>query len=280
MEWSGACAAVFRQSVSEGEIHFLQMARGPYAKTVLTWGWLSEFIVREHLAGSTGKVGPPIISRIVQFLGDGMVYYNHARKIMFIPFPFPHAQLSVVYVLVTIPAVALLMDQYADELWLGSLLTFFTVTALAGIHEVARELENPFRNIPNELPLVTLQAQYNEALLTMYAGFHPDSYWKKEAKQYEKNPDSIVEDDDEDEGSKHTSTKEPSDTSQQPTNGTKNTVPQESVAEEVKRLIAKIDQQGIELERLRNMVVNSNAEEKESDSGTIPIAAEEDRKNR
>jgi predicted membrane chloride channel (bestrophin family) len=266
--------------VSEGEIQFLQMARGPYAKTQLTWSWLSEFIIREHLAGSTGRVGPPIISRIIQFLGDGMIYYNHARKIMFIPFPFPHAQLSVVYVLVMIPAVALLMDQYADELWLGSLLTFFTVTALAGIHEVARELENPFRNIPNELPLVTLQAQYNEALITMYSGFHPDSYWKKEAKQYEKKPDSIVEDDDEDEGSKHSLPKEPS---AAPQNGSKNTVAQETVAEEVKRLIAKIEQQGLELERLRTMVVNNNAEEKKSDSGTIsmaPIAAVEDRKNR
>ena len=70
--------------VSDAEIRFLQMARGPYAKTQLAWSWLSEFIVREHLAGSLGKVGPPIISRIFQFLGDGMIYYNHARKIMFI----------------------------------------------------------------------------------------------------------------------------------------------------------------------------------------------------
>jgi predicted membrane chloride channel (bestrophin family) len=267
--------------VSEGEIQFLQMARGPYAKTQLAFGWLSEFIIREHLAGSTGNVGPPIISRIIQFLGDGMIYYNHARKIMFIPFPFPHAQLSVVYVLVVIPAVALLMDQYADELWLGSLLTFFTVTALAGIHEVARELENPFRNIPNELPLVTLQAQYNEALITMYAGFHPDSYWKKEAKQYAKKPESIIEDDDEDEGSvaSKTAGTEPGAASQQH-NGSKNI----SVTEEVQRLIAKIEQQGIELERLRNMVVNSNMEEKKSDSGTIrmdpAITVVDDRKNR
>ena len=67
--------------ISDGEIHYLQMARGPYAKTQLCWQWLSEFIIREHLAGSTGAVGPPIISRIIQFLGDGMIYYNHARKI-------------------------------------------------------------------------------------------------------------------------------------------------------------------------------------------------------
>ena len=174
--------------VSEGEIHLLQMARGPYAKTQLSWMWLSEFIIREHLAGSTGRVGPPIISRIIQFLGDGMIYYNHARKIMFIPWPFPHAQLSAIYVLVIIPAVAGLMDQYIEQLWMACLLVFFTVTCLHGIHEVARELENPFRNIPNELPLVTFQAQYNEALYVTYAGYHPDHFWKDEAKTYAPPP--------------------------------------------------------------------------------------------
>lgn len=156
--------------VSDAEIRFLQMARGPYAKTQLCWQWLSEFIIREHLAGSLGEVGPPIISRIVQFLGDGMIYYNYARKIMFIPFPFPHAQLSAIYVLVAVPAVAFLMDQYTEDLWTGCVLTFLTVTALSAIHEVARELENPFRNVPNEIPVATLQAQFNEALVTMYAG--------------------------------------------------------------------------------------------------------------
>lgn len=43
--------------------------------------------------------------------------------------------------------------------------------------------ENPFRNVPNELPLVTFQAQYNEALIVMYAGFHPDAYWKPPTKR-------------------------------------------------------------------------------------------------
>jgi len=129
-----------------------QCFSGSMAKTQLTWYWLSEFITREHLAGSTGDVGPPIISRIIQFLGDGMIYYNHARKIVFIPFPFPHAQLSVVFVLLACPVIAFLMDQFAVELWIASALTFLAVTVLAGIHEVARELENPFRNVPNEIP--------------------------------------------------------------------------------------------------------------------------------
>mmetsp|Transcript_5464 Transcript_5464/g.16147 ORF Transcript_5464/g.16147 Transcript_5464/m.16147 type:complete len:660 (+) Transcript_5464:436-2415(+) len=163
--------------VSDSEIQFLQMAKGPYAKTQLCWQWLSEFCIREHLAGSTGKVGPPIISRVIQFLGDGMIYYNHARKVRFIPFPFVHSQLSVLFVWMIIPVVALLMDQYTFDVWLGALLTFAVIACLAGIDEVARELESPFRNVPNELPLVTLMAQFNEALITMYAGYHPDHFW-------------------------------------------------------------------------------------------------------
>lgn len=163
--------------VSNAESRFLQMSRGPYAKTQLCFNWLSEFIVREHLAGSLGTVGAPIVSRVLQYLGDGMVHYNHARKVMFIPFPFVHAQLSVLFIVVMIPAIPFLMDQYTTETWVGVALTFFTVVCLSGINEVGRELENPFRNGPNEVPLLTFQAQVNEVLMTTYSGFHPDSFW-------------------------------------------------------------------------------------------------------
>lgn len=163
--------------ISENEILFLQRARGASAKTTLAWHWLTEFIIREHLAGSLGNVGPPIISRIIQFLSDGMIYYNHARKTMFIPFPFPHAQISAFFVFTIMFAVPVLMDEYASDKYVGCALTFLTVTCLAGLHEVSRELENPFKNIPNEIPLVTLQAMFNEALITLFAGYHPDHFW-------------------------------------------------------------------------------------------------------
>lgn len=163
--------------VSPNEIKFIQRAKGPSAKVALCTGWLAEFIIREERAGTLGHIGPPIISRVMQFLSDGSIYYNHARKTVFIPFPFPHAQLSAFFNLTMMIAIPLLMDQYLNELWLGSLLTFLTVTCLSGLHEVARELENPFRNIPNEIPLFTLQAMFNEALLTIYSGYHPDHYW-------------------------------------------------------------------------------------------------------
>jgi len=73
--------------------------------------------------------------------------------------------------------IAFMMDQFIENTIIACVLSFLSVLCLSGIHEVARELENPFRNIPNELPLVTFQAQYNEALITMYSGYHPDHFW-------------------------------------------------------------------------------------------------------
>jgi hypothetical protein len=43
---------------------------------------------------------------------------------------------------------------------------------------VAQELENPFKNVPNDIPLNNFQAQFNESLLTMHAGYHPEAWWE------------------------------------------------------------------------------------------------------
>jgi len=71
------------------------MAKGPHAKAALALGWLNVFIIREHSEGSLGSdVHPAFISHVANHLSDGMMHYHQARKIMYIPFPFPHAQLS------------------------------------------------------------------------------------------------------------------------------------------------------------------------------------------
>jgi len=107
-----------------------------------------------------------------------MISFNEGRKITFNPFPFPFSQASSVSVNFLIFVIPLLMEQYITSLWLSILFTYFCVLVLTSINEVARELENPFRNIPNELPLVTYQAEFNEAIMTIYSGFHTDSFWE------------------------------------------------------------------------------------------------------
>lgn len=70
----------------------------------------------------------------------------------------------------------LLMLTFVRNLVLGLLLNLFTVLCFVGLHEVARELENPFQNVPNDLPLNNYQAQFNESLMIMFYGYHPDGH--------------------------------------------------------------------------------------------------------
>mmetsp|Transcript_2684 Transcript_2684/g.4053 ORF Transcript_2684/g.4053 Transcript_2684/m.4053 type:complete len:467 (-) Transcript_2684:132-1532(-) len=162
--------------VSDSEIKLLQAARGAFAKVALVSLWLQEFISREYLNGSTGKVGPPIISRLFQFTSDGMLGYNQARKVAFIPFPFPHAQITALFVLVMLFIVPILVLTFVTNVYFGAVLNFFIIMCFFGLHEVSRELENPFQSVPNDIPLNNFQAQFNEALMNMFAGYHPDSW--------------------------------------------------------------------------------------------------------
>ena len=54
---------------------------------------------------------------------------------------------------------------------------FRSVLCFTGLHEVAREIESPFQNVPNDVPLNNYQAQFNEGLMVMFYGYHPDAYW-------------------------------------------------------------------------------------------------------
>ena len=68
------------------------------------------------------------------------------------------------------------MLTFIHHLTLGLILNLFTVLCFVGLHEVARELENPFQNVPNDLPLNNYQAQFNESLMIMFYGYHPDGH--------------------------------------------------------------------------------------------------------
>jgi predicted membrane chloride channel (bestrophin family) len=164
--------------VSDREVELLQRARGPYAKLSLCTMWFHEFLTRESLSGSTGNMPGAILSRLYQFTSDGVAGYNHARKVAYVPFPFPHAQITAVFSLAIIFIFPLLYFEYINSLAFGCVLNFATVLCFLGVHEVARELENPFVNVPNDIPLTTFQAQFNEALVTVYAGYHPDAWWE------------------------------------------------------------------------------------------------------
>jgi len=160
--------------VSDSEARMLQAVRGDEAKVALCSFWLQELVTREQLEGGLGKVPPPIVSRYHQFISDGMLGYHQSAKITYTPFPFPHAQITSIFVFFLCFLVPLLMICFVENVTVAIILNFFTMLCFVGLHEVARELEQPFINSPNDLPLNYYQAQFNEALQVMFTGFHPD----------------------------------------------------------------------------------------------------------
>jgi hypothetical protein len=73
--------------------------------------------------------------------------------------------------------IPVLMLSFIKNAWLGFVLNVATVLCFTGLHEVAREVESPFQNVPNDVPLNNFQAQFNEGLMVMFYGYHPDAYW-------------------------------------------------------------------------------------------------------
>jgi Bestrophin, RFP-TM, chloride channel len=163
--------------ISVREMKALNEARGGYAKVSLCYLWIQEFISREQLLGGLGTVPSPIVSRCYQFASDGMKGYNECRKIAKIPFPFPHEQLTSIFIMIILWVFPVLFYSFVNNMAVACLLNYSTVLCFVGLHEVAREMESPFMRVPNNLPLNTFQAQYNEALITTWAGYHPDSWF-------------------------------------------------------------------------------------------------------
>ena len=112
-----------------------------------------------------------------------MVGYNQARKIAYVrkchiaghaatkntktfsqspcfplpAFPFVNAQIIAFFSLSIIFIFPFLYYSFVSRLWFACIMNTLTVMCFLGMHEVARELENPFINVPNDLPLCTFQ---------------------------------------------------------------------------------------------------------------------------
>ena len=137
--------------VSNREALLLQRARGASAKTALAFVWLNEFIIREQLHGSLGAVAPPIVSRLPQYMSDGHMWYNSARKMSYIPFPFPHAQMATLFVVLSTVMMPTLMLS-KTELWFGLCLNFTTVLLFAGLNELSKVRSRAYQPFLTQFP--------------------------------------------------------------------------------------------------------------------------------
>eukprot|EP00897_Mesotaenium_endlicherianum_P004622 jgi/Mesen1/4188/ME000219S03324 len=133
----------------------------------LVLSWIHRQLVARRMAGGI-KEDAPIVSRIYQVLSDGMLGYENALKIRSTPFPFPYAQSMALLMHVNALGVPLLMAQWVGSAWLAALMTFIVVFGYYLISEISREIEDPFKFDPNDLPVATLHYDFNVRLVIAF----------------------------------------------------------------------------------------------------------------
>ena len=113
----------------------------------------------------------PLLTRVYQSLGNGMVKYHEALKFPDVPVPFPYvatAELLLFFHSALTPFVSVEWSAWGYQ---PPIFTFFFVFTLRALHVVAGELENPFEGTDaNDLDMAQLQQSINAHLLCLVRG--------------------------------------------------------------------------------------------------------------
>mmetsp|Transcript_46649 Transcript_46649/g.129797 ORF Transcript_46649/g.129797 Transcript_46649/m.129797 type:complete len:716 (-) Transcript_46649:63-2210(-) len=135
-------------------------------KVQLLFTWLQQLVV-ENNTKNLFTVQPPILARCFQELSAGMVHYHKASMIANIPMPFPYVQATEMLLVSHWLLIPFLMCLWvASPLWTG-ILTFFQVAFFWSLNSIATELENPFGEDANDLPVQEMQRGFNQQLVLL-----------------------------------------------------------------------------------------------------------------
>ena len=122
--------------------HMMYMQNSPEpCKVVLQW--IQRLIVESDTSGAI-KIAPPILSRIFNQLGNGIVQLNHAKAIKKFPIPFPLAQMLTLMLLLYSVATAIVTATTVETLHWAGALTFMVTLAYWSVYYIALELEMPY----------------------------------------------------------------------------------------------------------------------------------------
>jgi predicted membrane chloride channel (bestrophin family) len=155
----------------------VQRLNGSTDKVAIVLMWMEEAVSRAQVQGVI-LTAPPILGRVYGEIGSGLQGYNEAYRIALVPFPFCFAQMigwCLVVFLYLCPAVAFV---FTGGEFLTSFLTFCSLMGFWGLNRIAVELENPFGQEVNHLPLGEMHHAFVEALGEMHQHPMPEYQWK------------------------------------------------------------------------------------------------------
>lgn len=144
--------------------------------------WIQRLIV-ESEQQTLLKIAPPILSRVFNELGNGIVNLNNATKIKDFLIPFPLAQMIMVMLCFHSLFTPLVCAATVNTSLWASLLSFVVIFSYWSVLYIALELEMPFGDDENDLPLQDMAMDLNlslQAMMQPLASKVPEYVYKPE----------------------------------------------------------------------------------------------------
>ncbi|CAE7243553.1 unnamed protein product [Symbiodinium pilosum] len=139
-------------------------------ETVMLW---IERLIVEGEKQKLFDVAPPVLSRAFQELSNGMVNVAELRKIVEVPFPFPYSQyLSFMLVLHWLVSPLVAVQLISEWSWAGGTVWLIS-TSYWTLFYIAQEIDQPFGQDYNDLPVVEIQKKFNQSLMHLAS---PETY--------------------------------------------------------------------------------------------------------
>jgi len=158
------------RGLDDETLHMLTHAKDQGFNRVEVLLHLIQVLVINALNKKVIDVPPPILSRVYQTLSRGFVNLLNAKKIKDTRFPFPHAQAIAVMILILSVLTPLVITSLMQEAVLATLGTFVPMLGLCILNYAAEELEMPFGDDANDLPMSHFQQEMNSSLLMLIHG--------------------------------------------------------------------------------------------------------------
>eukprot|EP00933_Yihiella_yeosuensis_P062764 TRINITY_DN65755_c0_g1_i1.p1 TRINITY_DN65755_c0_g1~~TRINITY_DN65755_c0_g1_i1.p1 ORF type:complete len:373 (+),score=87.41 TRINITY_DN65755_c0_g1_i1:132-1250(+) len=135
-------------------------------KMEIIMAWLKDLTVTAQKAGIL-TAPPPILSRALQELEQGQVALCNCRNIRDVSFPFPYAQTLSCMIILHWIVTPILASQAVESWWWCSIVTFAVTFSMWALLYIALQLDQPFGDDLNDLPLRMFQKNFNENLVLM-----------------------------------------------------------------------------------------------------------------
>eukprot|EP00929_Paragymnodinium_shiwhaense_P014650 TRINITY_DN122581_c0_g1_i1.p1 TRINITY_DN122581_c0_g1~~TRINITY_DN122581_c0_g1_i1.p1 ORF type:complete len:414 (-),score=70.21 TRINITY_DN122581_c0_g1_i1:83-1324(-) len=139
-------------------------------RVTMVESWIMRRLIcrlKHESAGDMGKTAPPILSRMVQVVSDGMLAFSQASKAAECPFPFPYQNLIRIFLTIFSLTVPVVINAKVMNIPARFTINFVVVLTYFALAEASDNLEDPYISYdPNELPLEALQYSFNARLLS------------------------------------------------------------------------------------------------------------------